>query len=338
MVRLMVVICAGMYRSCSTWQYDVLAHLIERHRDGTRLGYLTGEQFIAWKARAPDWSGRWFVLKSHEGGPTFRALLGRRQARACYAFRDLRDVVYSMLRKRRVTFEAFVREGMVHQILANDRFWARRPGVLSQRYEAIIADPPRAIRELAAHFGLELEPGEAARVAAENSFEANRDRLRRLTSRLGAAGIDLSDPANAQWYDGSTLLHWNHLHQGKVGGWREHATPAERAVLSVLCDRWLAEHGYPTDACWDGLEFAERRRWTGAIRQGWRACALRRASSRYPLLARTAKRCLGIGEPPAARPVVPSLVEPAHRIPPAPHPARRATAPEAAEAAHRTAE
>ena len=43
----MYVICAGMYRACSTWQYEVIAHLIESHWNGIRLGYLTGRRFAA---------------------------------------------------------------------------------------------------------------------------------------------------------------------------------------------------------------------------------------------------------------------------------------------------
>src|SRR5262249_19694874 len=39
------VICAGMYRACSTWQYEVAAHLVEHHRRGNRLGYLMPDQY-----------------------------------------------------------------------------------------------------------------------------------------------------------------------------------------------------------------------------------------------------------------------------------------------------
>ena len=41
------VICGGMYRACSTWQYEVVAHLIERHAGGQRLGYMTSDQYAA---------------------------------------------------------------------------------------------------------------------------------------------------------------------------------------------------------------------------------------------------------------------------------------------------
>ena len=45
--RIHDVICGGMYRACSTWQYEVVGHLIERHLRGERLGYLTGEAYAA---------------------------------------------------------------------------------------------------------------------------------------------------------------------------------------------------------------------------------------------------------------------------------------------------
>ena len=41
------VLCGGMYRACSTWQYEVAAHLIEQYLGGQRLGYLTGDQYAA---------------------------------------------------------------------------------------------------------------------------------------------------------------------------------------------------------------------------------------------------------------------------------------------------
>ena len=76
--RIHDVICAGMYRACSTWQYEVVGHLIERHLRGERLGYLTGE---AYAARFAPCSRRevhadvgrrsWRVLKSHEGHRCF---------------------------------------------------------------------------------------------------------------------------------------------------------------------------------------------------------------------------------------------------------------------------
>ena len=61
------------------------------------------------------------------------------------------------MHKRAMTFEQLLRQGMIHQILANDRFWMARPDVLVQRYEELLADPTRGVIELARHLGIRLD-------------------------------------------------------------------------------------------------------------------------------------------------------------------------------------
>jgi hypothetical protein len=298
----MYVICAGMYRACSTWQYEIIAHLIEKHWNGVRLGYLTGEKFAAFD---DVWADRacWSVLKSHEGDQRFAVRIAEGRALAVYAYRDIRDVVFSLMHKRRVSFETLFQQGMIHQILVNDRFWASQPGVLCQRYEELIADPMAGVEQLAAHLGLGLASGEAAAVAAEYSFQANRQRAERMGLRLRAEGVDLDDPTNVQYYDAQTLLHWNHLREGRPGNWRDLATPRERAILARVCDRWLARHGYETDTRERGA-VPDRRRLVEQASEWARqevelakasvACSLRCTALRYPKVARTVKRSLGM--------------------------------------------
>ncbi|MGE3821516.1 MAG: sulfotransferase domain-containing protein, partial [Isosphaeraceae bacterium] len=178
----MFVFCGGMYRACSTWQYQVASLLLERHRAALRLGYLTGDEFAATE---PGLDGRcWHVLKSHEEHPRFRALVDRGRGVVIYAHRDLRDVIFSLMHKRRMSFETILRQGMIHQVIANDRFWSTRPGVLVQRYDDLIAEPERGVHEIAAHLGLSLAEGEAEEVAARYSFQANQARTAELSERL----------------------------------------------------------------------------------------------------------------------------------------------------------
>lgn len=290
----MDVLCVGMYRACSTWQYEVVAQLVERHRGGRRLGYLTGDEYTALNRSEGD-PGGWRVLKSHEEHPDFTTALNEGRAIAIYAFRDLRDVVYSMLHKRGVRFDVFLRQGMIHQILANDRFWSRQPHRITQRYESIIADPVRGVEQLADHLGIALGPGEAEGLAAEYSFEANRRRTRAMAERLKAQGLDLNDPSNFQRWDQQTLLHWNHVRSGRPGDWLDRAKPSERRILDRIGGRWLARHGYerddppPSPSGWTG-----RLREEGAIARGWLTCRLRCASLRHPRMAHAVKRLLRI--------------------------------------------
>ena len=240
-------------------------------------------------------------MKCHEGGPAFAKALADGRALALYAIRDVRDVVDSMLHKRGQDFETFLKRGMVHQILANDREWTRRPRRLDQRYESLIADPEAGVAAIARHLGIELEEGEAETVAAEYSLEANRLRARSVAARLAATGIDLDDPANRQRSDEQTLLHWNHVREGRVGGWRSRATPRQRRVVHRLAGRWLGDHGYEPDAT-EPVGSLETLRDRAYIAHGAFSCWLRRCSLRFPRLARVVKRSLSIPVDPISTP------------------------------------
>jgi Sulfotransferase domain len=297
------VLCGGMYRACSTWQYEVAAHLIEQYLGGQRLGYLTGDQYAA-RVRAdascamhtPGQSPRWRVVKSHEGQRSFARALAEDRGLAVYAYRDVREVVFSLMHKRGMTFEQLLRQGMIHQILANDRFWMARADVIVQRYEDLLADPTRGVIELARHMGIRLEESEAARIAALYSHESNKARTEALRRRLQEAGVDLESAANSQICDPTTLLHWNHIRQGEARSWRTLANPRQRKILDRLCGRWLKARGYPADASETGRAKVSVRDLVRAevdIMVGRVTFLVRNTSLRYPGTAQAIKRILG---------------------------------------------
>ncbi len=297
------VICCGMYRACSTWQYEVIAHLVEQYFDGTRLGYLTGAQYTALLRKAaptnlePTRCPR--VLKSHEGDRVFARSLAAGRALAVYAYRDVRDVVFSLMHKRKLTFEQLLRQGMIHQILANDRFWSRRPGVLVQRYEDLLRAPAEGVLALARHIGLDLDQADAEQIAGKYSQESNRARTTALRHRLHEAGVDLNSAANAQICDAATLLHWNHMRDPN-SCWRSEATDEHVAILDRLCGRWLIDHGYETPSRGGSVLASGRARRRVSIRGrvdlvvGRSNHAIRSMSLRFPPVARWLKRLLGI--------------------------------------------
>lgn len=307
--RIHDVICGGMYRACSTWQYEVVGHLIERHLRGERLGYLTGE---AYAARSANFSGRefhadvgwrsWYVLKSHDGHRCFARALSSGRALAVYTYRDIRDVAFSLTHRRNLALEELIRQGMIHQILVNDRFWRAQPGVLIQRYEALIADPVTAVVQLARHLGLGVTRREAAEIADAYSLESNQARAEALRRRLENAGIDLSAVGNLQICDPVTLLYWNHLRPGGTGSWRTEFGLSQRVLLHRLCGAWLQANGYAVE-----LEAAAPARKTGyasgvglrddlILAAGRLAFCLRRVAGYCPRTAKRVRQFLGMAD------------------------------------------
>ncbi len=191
-----------MYRACSTWQYEVVAHLLETHRAGQRLGYLLPADYLrssqdeAGNRGNPGEPARgWTVFKSHDAARCFARSVENGRAVVVYAYRDVRDVVFSLMHKRRLSFEALLRQGMIHQVLANDRFWTRRPGIIVQRYDRILADPVGSVRELAGFLGITPAAGEAERIADEYSLASNKARTEALKRQLEQKGVDLQEAA-----------------------------------------------------------------------------------------------------------------------------------------------
>jgi Sulfotransferase domain len=299
------IICAGMYRACSTWQYEVVAHLIEQYHGGQRLGYLRGEQYTALRqadVQNPDPAARrvWRVFKSHDGDRVFAKAARQGQARVVYAYRDVRDVVFSLMHKRGLRFEQLMRQGMIHQVLANDRFWMAQPDVVVQRYEELLVDPASGVLTLARFLGIALEQGEAVRIAESYSQEANRARAEALRDRLRQSGVDLESAANYQICDPATLLHWNHLRPGGGGSWITKAEPRHRVVLKRLCRRWLAARGYdvePVPLPRSPVGLLDLVKIEADLTAARINVLVQNGSRRFPRLSRSIKRMLGIPSP-----------------------------------------
>ena len=165
--------------------------------------------------------------------------------RAVYAYRDVRDVVFSLMHKRGMTFEQAAPPG-------NDPSDPGQRSVLDgaaatcwfSGMTTCSPTRPEACIELARHLGIALEESEAARIAAEYSHESNKARAEALRSRLQEAGRRSGEGGqrpNLRFP--TTLLHWNHMRQPGTRFLAAPARPAATRDAARLCERWL-RRGY----------------------------------------------------------------------------------------------
>ena len=243
------IFCLGMYRSSSTWQYEVVSHMAETYRNGVRLGFIEGIHFQALPGQehAPE---RVRVLKTHDVHPLFIRELNAGNALPIYSYRDMRDVAFSFMHKAGLTFDEMIEQKFLDKVLANDAYWRAQPRLVCQKYETVITDEIGAVAELSRAIGLDLPVVDLARIAQDYSWDANLRRTREVKERAQAAGLNLDDKAHIFEHDPHTLLHWNHLREGKRKSWRELATPAQRATLAATCGEWLMANGYEAGESW----------------------------------------------------------------------------------------
>lgn len=251
----MYIICAGMFRSASTWQYSVVCKLLEKKIMIERLGFpfLSEQQFLDYDTThaAPK---QIKIFKIHDGYPIFAEILNKNQAIAFYSYRDLRDVAFSLAHKLNLSFENLMLRDIFKSCQVNYRFWRNCPHVLQQSYEKIKNGNLASIREiadfLADRFHLTFTEEDLLSVENETTLAANTILIKTLTQNLIQQNIDLNKPENALLHDSHSLFHWNHIREGTHNQWQDLATPEQLLMLAEICGEWLISEKYETGYDW----------------------------------------------------------------------------------------
>lgn len=246
----MYVICGGMPRSGSTWQYNVACHILRKYGRPDCLGIQDFDQFLA-SAGDTKQRDKWRIMKIHDYHPIFARKFPGVRIAVLYSYRDIRDVAFSLVHLTGKSFEEnFVRQSGLQTILANDSCWRAHPAALCQRYEDVVTNPAAAVQAIADHLECSISCAEAHAIADQFSLSAMRKRVAAFVKRVEESGVDTQDMRNRSVTDPHSLLHWNHFREGKVGSWQELATPRQIASLALACGYWLIENGYEQDLAW----------------------------------------------------------------------------------------
>jgi hypothetical protein len=247
--ELVFLICCGMYRSASTWQYLVASEIVETNALGQRIGFIHGDAFD--EADYPSASeGRLLVLKCHDYHPVYGELVRKGRAKVIYSYRDIRDVACSLMWKLNFSFEQVVESEAFRQALRSYYEWTSLPGALRQSYDAIVGQPTRSAQEIADHLGLPLDDAAAGKIAEKYGREANLARANRLNEALARQGVDMSLPESMLLHDPETLLHWNHIRPAPWRSWRELLGLREVNLLDPVVSQWLVDSRLEPDGGW----------------------------------------------------------------------------------------
>jgi FkbM family methyltransferase len=216
------VFCAGMMRSGSTVQYQLVQRIVESSGRGEGVWYCKPQDFprlYEKRKREP----KTFVMKCHNYLPWIDELVRDGRAVVLYTYRDLRDAIVSYMRVEKRSFEGVINEGWLEQRLEDDAAWYHAPGVHRMRYEDWISDLEGESLRIAALLGIDLSKAEAAAIAEEFGFEAQRARLPELENRI---------------------MYPEHVHSGESGQWRHALSVEELDFLESVIGEWLLARGY----------------------------------------------------------------------------------------------
>jgi hypothetical protein len=228
----MLVWCAGVYASASTWTFNALRQLAQREGE-------VGSRFVNTMADTEGLEAGRHAVKSHDVPADVADHLASLATAIVVTTRDPSDAVTSLMRYQNFPFAL-----ALDWVGRSARFVAatsRRPGVLTLRYEDGFCDLPATIARLAAHAHIAADEPACAAVFASlrrGAVEAEIARFPTRTDvRIDPRSRDIDDP----------VTHWHRHHAGRdgaIGRWRHALTPAEaNEVRATLAD--VAELFHP---------------------------------------------------------------------------------------------
>ena len=233
---MLVYCCAGMRRSGSTLQAQLVAELL----GGLRISPTSPQTAARQLAEALEDRGA-PILKCHQFIPEIAELQARGGAKVLCSHRDIRDVVASSVTKYSIPAFSFVHGGAL-AILREHAAWSELPDVYDSKYEEAQSDLPAEIQRLANFLGIELTEAQANVIANKYGVEAQRARIKAASEsrqRLSGTGSNRLDK--------ETLLHLNHIQSGEHGRYRQVLKWYQIAALEWVCRDWISDKGYIFD-------------------------------------------------------------------------------------------
>lgn len=204
------VLIAGIPRSGSTWLYNIVRIMLQGRYASVNAQWIEdiGECELS-EAN---------VIKLHEPDLNWQ----QRANRILLSKRDLRDIAASLVSMGWARSDADLIDAARNARQMHD-FWASYAS-LDLRYEDALADRIHAVRQVASALSFDLSDDELAEIAAKVPQKANF---------VGSGG-----------YDPMTLLHPNHVNDGRAGRWREQIAPRVADAIWDENSTWLKANGY----------------------------------------------------------------------------------------------
>ncbi|MEG4034983.1 FkbM family methyltransferase, partial [Microcoleus sp. S36b_A4] len=237
-----------MARSGSTLQYNICRSLVEKLDIGKGEGFFEGNQLFNLQEQFLEWGkdDLFHVIKIHDFYPKAVEMSLKGCVKICYIYRDIRDVAASLKKKDKVKGKALI----TSLDAAIEVYYKLKnvPNILIHKYESIVIDIAKAIREVVLFLGIKSSEDTIEWVNKECSVE----NAKKVILSLTAGGIQNTqlNASRQQLYDSKTLLHHNHIskNSGAIGVWRFDLEQEEINWITERYKSWLVEVKYLLDS------------------------------------------------------------------------------------------
>ncbi|MBC8430512.1 MAG: sulfotransferase domain-containing protein [Desulfobacterales bacterium] len=232
-----------MPRSGSTVHYQLTKEIVESNNVGKGLGWVEPEQFPKLQSNFMN-DNRFLVIKCHSYINGAQDLVSRGEAKAIYVYRDLRDVIVSIMNKNKTSFRHVMQSGFIHSILQEYDNWNKLNDIFVAKYENMIKDLAQETLKIAKYIGVDLDKSSAVKIAGKYTIEQQVKRIQSFD--YNTYGVR----AGKNNYDPDFLLHDNHIFSGNTKQWITMLSPFEIGLIEDIAYGWLVEKDYHIKQTW----------------------------------------------------------------------------------------
>ena len=257
----MLIICNGMIRAGSTLQYNIVRSIIEKTKLGEAHGYFDNQEYILPDNLFIKWLNDkyYHVIKMHDIHPKTIEYKNNPNMKICYIYRDIRDVAASAKNiwgsEGERLYSSLDKAINIYYVLKTF------PNVIFQKYEEVIFDLSKSIKEILQFLNIDPELTLINEVLRECTLE-KMERIARSPRLILAYKIkNIIRPLipskfkpflkRVTNYKGAIIDRKTHLHpyhiskyKGRPGIWRTVLSDEEIKVISKRYRNWLVENKY----------------------------------------------------------------------------------------------
>lgn len=220
-----------MRRAGSTLQYQLAKAIVEQSKCGIAIGWQIHQNWPDLQKQYGQNNG-YAVLKTHH----FIEDYIRIPYKVLYIYRDVRDVVVSLMNKYDFSFERAMQE--VPAILNDHYAWMDISDIYISKYECDVFSPVWEAIQIDQYLGTGLSDAKLKAIGAQHTLANQEKYIRHFnwTHDAIGAGKTMRDP--------ETQLHQNHIQSGRVGQWRTKLTHYQAKGIEAIAGDYLREYDY----------------------------------------------------------------------------------------------
>ena len=233
-----LIVCAGVYRSGSTWAYNMVKLIIQAALPGVRIGGCFAENIEELAPFGADHCDL-VVLKTHPQ-QSLLSLIEFLNPPVILSVRDPRDCVASWMQMLGEEFSVF-QPRLMKSCFAALRL-ARHDYTHTIRYEDGATASARTVMDIAAHLGLSIAQQRAAVLVKELSPESVKIQNKQMAEAGRIA------PSERLISDAKTLWLPAHVGDGRIGKYREALSNDQLRSVNYWSRAYCEAFGYDVPA------------------------------------------------------------------------------------------